>query len=123
MSWVSVSLVEVHLRVVSFVIFASWRFSGASSPRHHRDPAPAHWPAGFSRHSDRRSVQRSVAHDIALVRSEVQSFFRSSGNYFREQANLMWSRTMLEAIWRPVAARPDFRGRRTHAVRTSSGHP
>jgi hypothetical protein len=32
MSWVSVSLVEVHLRVVSFVIFASWRFPGHPCP-------------------------------------------------------------------------------------------
>jgi non-ribosomal peptide synthetase component F len=34
-------------------MFASWRLSRGTSPRHHGDPALAHWPTRSSRHSDR----------------------------------------------------------------------
>jgi non-ribosomal peptide synthetase component E (peptide arylation enzyme) len=39
--------------VVTFVMFASWWLSRGTSPRHHGDPALAHWPTRSSRHSDR----------------------------------------------------------------------
>jgi len=42
-----------------------WRF-----PPRPRSGSPA---SGFSRHSDRRSGRPSLIHDIALIRSEVQS--------------------------------------------------
>ena len=59
------------LRLVSFVIFASWWLNRATSPRHHHNPAPAQGPARSEGSRHHWSPRRHTTHCSDWERSPL----------------------------------------------------